>query len=642
MKDIIGKLAYGMLFTIVLPILLALWAQGTDQYINLPIPDNFVLFTTLIFGGALLLVLGMLNLWTYGKGLPMNAYPPLHYVSKGAYAFTRHPIYLGSVMLSFGISALFQSDSGFWFVSPLFALMVVVFVQGFEKENILKVFGKNDHKTFLSIADDDSKEPTLKTRIASFVIAFLPWFAMYEAFIFIGTHSDAIPSNHEIDKSVPFVVESVLIYSLIYPWSMAIPFVLKENRHLRQFVFDVITATILGGLMYMLFPFYVEQKPIASEGFFASWLKMERAMDGSVASFPAYHVIWAFIAAKYFSLRYRNLKSVWYVLAILISISCLTTSQHSLIDIVSAVLVFYLVDIRQSIWKKILGISESIANSWKEWRFGSVRVINHGFYAGFSAALGSFIIGIFLGHGNSWMMIPLGLSSIIGAALWAQLIEGSPKLQRPYGYYGAVFGSILTSFVLVIFYDVTFMQLLTAMAFCAPWAQMAGRMRCLVQGCCHGKPGPDFLGIRFNHPLSRVNKVSGLKGACLHPTQLYSIFSNLVCGLIMIRLYQLQMSMSFIAGVYFIMNALSRFVEEHYRGEAQTPYWKGMRVYQWVAVFFILLGAVLTCLPSGPVSAIDVNPFTIYTSIGIGLFSIFAYGIDFPNSNRRFARLAEV
>jgi prolipoprotein diacylglyceryltransferase len=172
-----------------------------------------------------------------------------------------------------------------------------------------------------------------------------------------------------------------------------------------------------------------------------------------------------------------------------------------------------------------------------------------------------------------------------------------------------------------------------------PWIQSIGRLRCLVQGCCHGRPSNDNIGIRFTHPYSRVNKISGLAGVPLHPTQLYSIGTNIIAGLILIRLYSLGMSSSFIVGIYFILNGTGRFVEESFRGEAQTPYWAGMRIYQWIAIINIIIGATFTSIPNSGVLLFQPNIVSFFLAIVMGVLVTIASGVDFPESNRRFARL---
>jgi hypothetical protein len=280
-----------------------------------------------------------------------------------------------------------------------------------------------------------------------------------------------------------------------------------------------------------------------------------------------------------------------------------------------------------------------LANSWKEWEFGSVRLINHGFYAGAAGFVGTLLIGSLLGSQYAIAGFITGVFGIVGAGLWAQFIEGSQKLQRPYGYYGSVVGVVFGSVLIIAIFPVNFFILLAAFSIAAPWIQILGRLRCLVQGCCHGKPANEWLGIRFTHPYSRVNKISGLHGASLHPTQLYSIGTNLLTGLVLIRIFNLNMSATFIIGVYLLFNGLGRFVEEYFRGEAQTPYWAGMRIYQWIAIVNIILGAVFTSIPAVKMVNFQLNVESLYWAIAMGLFATAAYGLDFPHSNRRFARL---
>jgi hypothetical protein len=101
----------------------------------------------------------------------------------------------------------------------------------------------------------------------------------------------------------------------------------------------------------------------------------------------------------------------------------------------------------------------------------------------------------------------------------------------------------------------------------------------------------------------------------------------------------LQMPAVFLIGMYLVLNGLARFVEEAYRGEAQTPYWKGMRIYQWIAMLNMLVGIVFTCLPQDLVLHAAFHWEAFYWSAALAVFAIFAYGVDFPESNKPFARL---
>jgi len=638
-KLILGKILYGSIFVIVLPIFLVFWAYYTKNAIQLPVPQNQLFNGITIAIGAIVIISGMFSLWHFGKGLPMNAFPPKHYVTKGAYTFCKNPIYLGAIILSFGISAFLHSSSGFWLISPMLLIMTFAYNVGFENERTEKNFGKQNFKPFLSLPANSDMLLSNKERISALFLAYVPWVLMYEAFIFLGIPKNAIPTNTVIDTAIPFIESSVIFYISIYLYAFLIPFVLKTKKQLHSLIIDILMATGISALLYFSFPFIVLQKNFVPDSLLGKILILDRSYDGTSAAFPAFHVIWAFIAARYFSIRFTNTKWIWYSLSVLISISCLTTGNHSIFDVAAGIIVYILTLYRTAVWNSIRSASEFIANSWSEWHIGSVRIINHGFYAGAAAIVGTLIISSLLGEGNSFGAFIIGVFAIIGAALWAQIIEGSPRLQRPYGYYGSVVGALIGSLIMVLLFNANLMILLASVAMAAPWVQMIGRLRCLVQGCCHGKPSDEWLGIKFIQPYSRVNKISGLKGICLHPTQLYSIGSNFITGILLIRLYKLGMSASFITGIYLLLNALGRFVEEYFRGEAQTPYWLGMRIYQWIAVFFVIVGIIFTSLPSKVLLDFNLTLSSIFWAIIMGFISTFAFGIDFPNSNKRFARL---
>lgn len=634
-----GKVMFGMLFILVIPSALIIWSEYTSNLIqiNVPIdkPGGFLLSVI----GVLLIVNGMAHLWFFGKGLPMNAFPPKLFVKKGIYAFTSHPIYAGAILLSFGISSIAESASGFWLVSPLFTLMVIAYTVGFENERTLRLFGSQEYKPFLSLLSNSEKAPLIKERFAAYILVYLPWILMYEAFIIPGVPKDAIDTSLSFEKEWPVIEFTTFFYVSVYLFTILVPLVIRKKSDLRSFEIDVWFTTAVTGIIYFTVPFVAEQRQFTPHSFWGELLLADRSYDGITASLPAFHVIWAFIAARYFARSLRKIKWVWFFLAIFISISCITTGNHSVLDVVAGVAMYLAVLYRIDIWNFIRSQSEHLANSWKEWRWGPVRIINHGFYAGAAGFAGALIAGSFMSTHYGFIIFLLCTMAIVGAGLWAQLVEGSPKLQRPYGYYGSVIGVLTGCILVTIIFSVNFYILFAAFAVAAPWVQILGRLRCLIQGCCHGKPSDEWIGIHFTQPYSRVNKISGLRGAALHPTQLYSIGTNLITGLILFRLLSLEMPASFIIGMYFILNGLGRFVEESFRGEAQTPYWAGMRIYQWIAIGAVLFGMIMTPVSDVKMPVSHITLETVGWAIVLGIIAIIAYGVDFPSSNRRFARL---
>jgi hypothetical protein len=118
------------------------------------------------------------------------------------------------------------------------------------------------------------------------------------------------------------------------------------------------------------------------------------------------------------------------------------------------------------------------------------------------------------------------------------------------------------------------------------------------------------------------------------------MLANLVIGPILLRLWMVRAPLAFVAGMYFLLSGLARFVEEHYRGEPQTPIYAGLRVYQWLAIAWAVAGAAFMALGAAP-APLPVG-LEWRALVPVSLFAVvayLAYGADLPGSNRRFSRL---
>ena len=162
-----------------------------------------------------------------------------------------------------------------------------------------------------------------------------------------------------------------------------------------------------------------------------------------------------------------------------------------------------------------------------------------------------------------------------------------------------------------------------------------------VAGCCHGRPADAAVGIRYRHPRSRVCRLAELRGTPIHPTPLYSILWNVGIALVVTRLWVVESPLSLIGGVYLILTGIGRFCEEAWRGEPQTLVVAGLRLYQWIAIGTVLGGAAITALVhAGNAAPPEFAPIELAVAAVFGGLSALALGVDFPASDRRFARLA--
>jgi len=580
----LGKVLYGALFAIVIPALLVAWARATERVVHAPAIHAPRAGLALAIAGALTMIAGWFGLWRDGGGLPMNAFPPPRLATRGAYALFAHPIYLGFTAICFGASVAFGSASGLWLVSPAVALGTIAIVLGYERHDLAQRFGDRRPAPWIDVPPGGVARPTFARRVSAlvFVIAtcLLP--------------SVATLTTHNAPAAL---------------FAASAPFGARSKSDVRA----IVVRVLLGFAMLAPLPWL------------SSWFPA-----------PSFVAFGALVAADAWTAHVRA-PFRWLARAAAIALAALDDRRDG---IAAAAIAYALAASVPSIWRWMRGLAERIANSWHETRFGAVRVINYGLWGGLAAGGGVFIIGTGTGPGHFAGVMAASLGGLVGAGLWAQKIEGSAALSRPYGFYGGLLGICLAGICAPLLGTPTWL-LLGSVALSAPYIQAMGRVRCLVQGCCHGSPTSDAIGIRYHHPRSRVCRIAHLDDVPIHPTPLYSILWNVVTMIVIGRLWSLHAALNVIGGVYFVLNGLGRFCEEAYRGEPQTPIYARLRLYQWVAIAQVVAGALITALgeaPNAPPLAPNVG--ALVAGVVSGLLYWFALGVDFPESKRRLSRLA--
>lgn len=616
----INKTLYATVFIIVIPFVLWVWAKYTENLINFPVIESNLAGYILIIFGVLLMLWAMYTLKKYGKGLPMNAYPPLKFVTNGPYHFVHHPIYWGFGILMVGYFILTKSASGLWLVTPITILAMIALVIGYEDIDLKRRFPNQSMKTTLDLPAKINETTSITERLVSFY-----WVA-----------GSLLLSNFIIAKLVgqtaaiigkplvlPFSIENQAFPLLSVLFIVAIPFVIKTKNLLHTWAVKCVIA--IGILIYtaLLYP-----------GLWAQYLPLKH---GFIYFVPVFLIL---LSVTIIFKQSKPLGVFFSIIAVALMGIQLTFCRSAVLHLGSSIIIFLLANNYFHIWNFLRKGAEKIANSWQEWVIGKVRVINHGFYVGFGTFLGILLAGILVGDAYAWAILIFAFVVIVFSALWAQIIEGSEKLKRPYGYYGALVGIIFASFtVWAMGYNVW--VIIGVISVVMPWVQGIGRFRCLINGCCHGsKVDKTYIGIKYFHQRSRVCGISHLKGELLHPTPLYAMLWLFLVGFILLSLWYNNFSSPFIFGLYLILTGIGRFIEEAYRGEVQTPIIKGLRLYQWTAILSILIGIIMTVIH---VKVIDMTSDfgweTILSALIGGLFTFFAMGVDFPYSNARFSRL---
>ena len=576
----------------------------------------------MVFGLALSFA-GMYQLWRFGGGLPMNAFPPAKLVSRGTFRYLPHPIYTGFVAFCLGSSMVAKSASALWLVTPCVVLGCVALVWGYEHIDLERRLGS---KLRFLPADEESSPSTVE-RIRFLILVVVPWLALYKLTISLPFSGTSF--GFRFEQHLPIYSWTALFYESTYVLVALAPWFARTRSDLRQLTISAWVA------MAALFPFYwfvpssAPRRLLLGDDWFTRILRFERTTYPPLAAFPSFHVVWALLVARLFRPRWIRLS---YVVAV--AVGCVTTGMHYIADVFFAFTIAPAILNPQRLWETVRRAAERLANSWHEWRVGPIRFINHGLYAGLAALLQTAIVLAAAGPGREWKGMITVLAGLIGAGAWAQWVEGSSPLRRPFGFYGGLVGVTVSCLVFPERWT-----LLAAHCLAAPWMQATGRLRCLVNGCCHGRPAVAAVGIRISHPRSRVAFLADLAGVPIHATQLYSILGNVVLGLLITRLWILGCPVSFVCGIYAIGNGVSRFIEEGYRGEPQTPIILGLRLYQWLALSTVIIGAVVTNLTAPPPPPLRLSLIAAILAVTFACFASAALGMDFPESDRPLGRL---
>lgn len=182
-----------------------------------------------------------------------------------------------------------------------------------------------------------------KVKARYILLAFLPYFTFYfliQSFITVSQYNLLT----DIDEKIPFIPHFIWVYHSIVPVIALTAILLFQKREIfLGLVFSIIFAGIFMCLSYIAFPSFYPREMLVDSSTLTGWLiEITRSIDGPHNTFPSGHVTFAWLLVFFVGLSQYTRKHLWiqgiyFLWAILLTISTLTLKQHFIVDVFSGI-----------------------------------------------------------------------------------------------------------------------------------------------------------------------------------------------------------------------------------------------------------------------------------------------------------------
>lgn len=167
-------------------------------------------------------------------------------------------------------------------------------------------------------------------------------------------------------------------------------------------------------------------------------------------------------------------------------------------------------------------------------------------------------------------------------------------------YYGGFLGGITAVYLLSRRLDEPFWRLADFTVTSLPVAHALGRIGCLFNGCCYGKPTTHAPSIQFPaDSLPWYNQhVEGLiprdapASLPVHPVQIYEALANLLIFAFLILLFRRPHRDGSISAAYLLSYPVARFALELLRGDDRLEV-GSFSISQFVSLILFIAGLIL-------------------------------------------------
>ena len=205
-----------------------------------------------------------------------------------------------------------------------------------------------------------------------------------------------------------------------------------------------------------------------------------------------------------------------------------------------------------------------------------------------------------------WLMAGaiLGARFVYVTTYWQEEFAG-----RPFGdifaiwqgglvYYGGFIGAALAGIIYIRWKKLPLWKIADVLAPSIALGSVFGRVGCLLNGCCYGRPTDVPWAITFTNP--QAQELSGTPlGVPLHPTEIYDALLNFGLYVFLAWLFRRKKFDGQIFATYLICYAVTRSITEAFRGDySNLHYHFGLTPAQWIGVPIFVAGLLLAAMLS--------------------------------------------
>jgi phosphatidylglycerol:prolipoprotein diacylglycerol transferase len=213
-----------------------------------------------------------------------------------------------------------------------------------------------------------------------------------------------------------------------------------------------------------------------------------------------------------------------------------------------------------------------------------------------------------------WLMAGaiLGARIVYVTTYWKEEFAGQPLTEifavwnGGLVYYGGLVGAAAAGFIYIRWKKLPLWKTADVFAPSIALGSVFGRVGCLLNGCCYGRPTDVPWAIRFPTDSYAWSQQlhAGLIGANdpslpVHPTEIYDALLNLGLYIFLAWLFRRKRFDGQVFATFLICYAITRSIVEYFRGDySNLHYHLGLTPAQWIGVPIFIAGLLLAALLS--------------------------------------------